>query len=82
MSSMQRVNYGTDADCDTTVDMISLLTNGRNPVEIRGIINKLLQILYSGGARVIDGDNPEDDFLDRISYDRESDNLYFWTEDL
>ena len=51
-------------------------------MEICGIINKLITMLYSGGAKIIDGDNPEDDFLDRISYDQESDNLYFWTENL
>lgn len=79
---MQNVNYGTEADCDTSVDIIALLTADKNPVEICGIINKLITMLYSGGAKIIDGDNPEDDFLDRISYDQESDNLYFWTENL
>ena len=79
---MQNVNYGIEADCDTSVDIIALLTADKNPVEICGIINKLITLLYSGGAKIIDGDNPEDDFLDRISYDQESDNLYFWTENL
>ena len=79
---MQNVNYGIEADCDTSVDIIALLTADNNPVEICGIINKLITMLYSGGAKIIDGDNPEDDFLDRISYDQESDNLYFWTENL
>ena len=79
---MQNVNYGIEADCDTSVDIIALLTADKNPVEICGIINKLITMLYSGGATIIDGDNPEDDFLDRISYDQESDNLYFWTENL
>nr|DAT26936.1 MAG TPA: hypothetical protein [Caudoviricetes sp.] len=79
---MQNVNYGIEADCNTSVDIIALLTADKNPVEICGIINKLITMLYSGGAKIIDGDNPEDDFLDRISYDQESDNLYFWTENL
>ena len=79
---MQNVKYGIEADCDTSVDIIALLTADKNPVEICGIINKLITMLYSGGAKIIDGDNPEDDFLDRISYDQESDNLYFWTENL
>ena len=79
---MQNVNYGIEADCDTSVDIIALLTADKNPVEICGIINKLITMLYSGGAKIIDGDNPEDDFLERISYDQESDNLYFWTENL
>ena len=79
---MQNVNYGIEADCDTSVDIIALLTADKNPVEICGIIHKLITMLYSGGAKIIDGDNPEDDFLDRISYDQESDNLYFWTENL
>lgn len=79
---MQNVNYGIEADCDTSVDIIALLTADKNHVEICGIINKLITMLYSGGAKIIDGDNPEDDFLDRISYDQESDNLYFWTENL
>lgn len=79
---MKTANYGIDADCDTSVDIIALLTADKNPVEICGIINKLITMLYSGGAKIIDGENPEDDFLDRISYDQESDNLYFWTENL
>lgn len=82
MSSMQNVNYGIDADCDTSADIIALLTSDKNHVEICGIINKLLTMLYSSGVKVIDGDNPKDDFLDRITYDRDSDNLYFWTENL
>lgn len=81
-SSMQNVNYGIEADCDTSADIIALLTADKNPVEICGIINKLLTMLYSSGVKVIDGDNPKDDFLDRITYDRDTDNLYFWTENI
>lgn len=79
---MQEVNYGIDADCDTSADMLSLLTAGKNPVELCGIINKLLTMLYSDGVKIIDGENPADCFLDIISYDQETDNLYFWTESL
>lgn len=58
---MQNVNYGIDADCDTSADIIALLTSDKNHVEICGIINKLLTMLYSSGVKVIDGDNPKDD---------------------
>ena len=79
---MQNVNYGIDADCDTSADIIALLTSDKNHVEICGIINKLLTMLYSSRVNVIDGDNTKDDFMNRITYDRDSDNLYFWTENL
>ncbi len=50
---MQNVNYGIDADCDTSADIIALLTADKNPVEICGIINKLLTMLYSSGYVIL-----------------------------
>lgn len=79
---MEKANYGIEADCDTSADIIALLTADKNPVEICGIMNKLLTMLYSSDVKIIDGDNPKDDFLDVITYDQDSDNLYFWTENL
>ena len=79
---MSKARYGIDARCDTNVDLIQVITDKKNPIEICGIVNRLLDILFSSGVKVIDGYNPNDDYLDRISYDPESDNLYFWTENL
>ena len=79
---MSKANYGVDARCDTNADLVEIITQGKNQVEICGIINRLLEVLFSGGNKVIDGDNPKDDYLDCISYDEESDNLYFWTENI
>ena len=79
---MSKARYGIDARCDTNVDLIQVITDKKNPIEICGIVNRLLDILFSSGVKVIDGYNPTDDYLDRISYDSESDNLYFWTENL
>lgn len=79
---MSKARYGIDARCDTNVDLIQVITDKKNPIEICGIVNQLLDILFSSGVKVIDGYNPNDDYLDRISYDSESDNLYFWTENL
>lgn len=75
--------YGVDATCsDTKIDLIDLITQGNGPIEICGIINILLDKLYEKGVKVIDGDNPKWDFLESISYDEETDELYFWTGEL
>lgn len=79
---MPRIEVGIKAECNTNTDIIDLLTADRTPVEVCGIINKLLSYLLFEGIEVQDGDNPGDGHLDCITYNPDDDNLYFLTKDL
>lgn len=79
---MKRIETGIRADCSTSTDVIDLLTADKSPVEICGIINKLLSCLLFEGIEVQDGDNPGDGYLDCITYNPDDDGLYFLTKDL
>ena len=70
------------ADCNTSTNVIDLLMANKSPVEICGIINKLLNCLLFVGIEVQDGDNPGDGCLDYITYNPDDDTLYFFTKDL
>jgi hypothetical protein len=80
---MSKVNYGMPLrDTGLPEGMINYITKDLGPLEKAAIINTLLGDLISSDCKFIDGDNPGDDFLSELTYDPDTDNLIFWTENL
>ena len=80
---MSKVNYGMPLrDTGLPEGMIKYIVKDLGPLEKAAIINTLLGDLISSDCKFIDGDNPGDDFLSELTYDPDTDNLIFWTENL
>lgn len=58
-----------------SVDEMICCISLQNPVEISGVINKLLKVLKDKNTEIIDFENP-DTCLDRIEYHKDDDELY------
>lgn len=80
---MSKVNYGMPLKETGLPDgYVSFMVRDLGPLEKAAIINLLVDDLRSSDYKLIDGDNPEDDYMSEITYNPDADKLTFWTENL
>lgn len=73
-------NYGIKPDIDTKMDLLDILMVDKVPTELCAIINRVIDELHNRNVKVMDAENPDCVYLDEIRYDKENDEVFFWTE--